>query len=199
MLPWCCLLFAYRSELFYYSHTPYLLPVAYAVVPLALLLNGLTQARLAQRPAAYQAWVGLALTGLLGLLALAGQWLLPTPTTAGQEVAHAGLTLGLSLLAWGLLGRLLAARHSLRPWLWQPWWRTPTLAAAVAIGWWALETSLLEVASRLAHPYSWRWQFPWATALGHLLLAASLRWVAGVVALRWARTRWGMGPAGAGH
>ena len=42
LLPWSCLLFAYGRELLYYGNTPYLLPVAYAVLPLALLLNGLT-------------------------------------------------------------------------------------------------------------------------------------------------------------
>ena len=193
LLPWSYLLFAYGRELFYYGNAPYLLPVAYAVLPLALLLNGLTRTRLAQRPNAYRAWVGVALTGLLGLLALPGQWLLPTPTMAGQQAAHAGLTLGLGLLAWGLLVRLLGAQHSLHPWLWQPWWRTPALAAAATIGWWALETGLLELADRLAHPHSWQWQFPWATALGHLLLAVSLNWVTGVAVLRWARTRWGAG------
>ena len=48
-----------------------------------------------------------------------------------------------------------------------------------------------ELAGRLAHPSYWHWQFPWATALGHLLLAACLRWVAGVAVLHWAHTRWG--------
>jgi hypothetical protein len=191
LLPWSCLLFAYGRELCYYGNIPYLLPVAYAVLPLALLLNGLTRARRARQPNAYRAWVGVALTGLLGLLELPGQWLLPLPTTAGQQAAHAGLALGLGLLAWVLLVRLLSARPSLRPWLWQPWWRTPALAAAATAGWWALETSLQELAGHLAHPYSWHWQFPWATALGHLLLAVSLRWVAGMVVMRWARTRWG--------
>jgi hypothetical protein len=100
-----------------------------AFLPLALLLNGLGQARQAARLPAQLAWAGIAVAGgsFLGwsLLSLWQVWLGSGPGL----LAHLLLTMG----SWLLVLRWLRRAPALSATLWQgPWWRTPAVASGVA-------------------------------------------------------------------
>ena len=166
-----------------------ILPLLRILLPLALLLNGLTQARQAACASAYLAWVGLAVTGAVGLLVIPSQELLNLlPIRQTQpvllEVGQTILTFGLNLVAWLLVIRLLKSRHDQREALWLPWWGMPTVAVVVLIGWAVLESSLVLLGSLSAEGGGRLATLPWGKILTGMLLSVSLRWLTGAMALR---------------
>ena len=191
LLAYQWLYYAYAREVLWSIEHLALMPLYAVLVPLALLLGGLTQVRNTSRPGAYLTWVGLAVTGLVGLLLLPVAWLpVGLLDTAGPQLellAGPLLTFGLNVLAWLLVLRLLAQRHHLRPVLWQPWWRLPTVAAIVLINWSVLDAGLLLSAADTTNKSSFSFAIPWKHLSSTMLLSAGLRWVAGVVVLRMRR------------
>lgn len=187
LLAYQWMFYAYGREVLWEIAQLVLLPLYGALVPLALLLGSLTQARRARRAGAYLAWIGLAVTGLAGLLQLPLAWLpdglLDTAGPLLTLLATPLLTLAMNLLAWFLVLRLLHWRHDLRPVLWHPWWLPPIVAAAVLLGWSALDAALMLSAVNATNKSSFSWAMPWLYVLSNMLLSVSLRWVAGVVVL----------------
>jgi hypothetical protein len=188
LLAYQWMFYAYGRQVLWQVEQLVLLPLYGVPVPLALLLGSLTQARQARCPGAYLAWIGLAVTGLAGLLQLPLTWLpdglLDTAGPLLTLLATALLTLTMNLLAWFLVLRLLHWRHDLRPALGHPWWLPPLVAAVMLLGWSALDAALVLAAVNATNKSSFSWATPWLYVLSNMLLSVSLRWVAGVVVLR---------------
>lgn len=101
------------------------------LVPLALLLNGLTQARQVARWQTRLCWTGVAITGGSFLV-----WnLLPSLRgLVGEQdtVPGAILSLVVALASWVGVLHLLRREPALSAALWQgPWWRTPAVVSGV--------------------------------------------------------------------
>jgi hypothetical protein len=107
-----------------------------------LLLNGLAQARQAQRPPAQLVWTGIAVTGgsflPWGLLSL----LQFMPFSGPGLLTYLPLTLGIWLGALRWLRQVPALSAT----LWQsPWWRAPAVAAGITAAFLLANMLLVEV------------------------------------------------------
>jgi hypothetical protein len=115
-----------------------------ALVPLALLLNGLTQARQAARILTRLLWTGVAITGGSSLL-----WLLlsvlPLRSLPGGPSPLLGwlVSVLVALSSWVVVLRLLRREPALGATLWHgPWWRTPAVVSGVGAGYALVEQVL---------------------------------------------------------
>ncbi|MGI4759862.1 MAG: hypothetical protein ACRYF0_04095 [Janthinobacterium lividum] len=141
-----------------------------AFMPLALLLNGLAQARQATRWQTCLLWTGAAITGGYSLLTM-----LPLGNWAGWGIL---VNVLLSLGSWVLVLCLLRRVPGLSATLWQgPFWRTPALVSAVGGGW----VLLTETLSTLYAPNI---STPLSSMLYIMAFVAGIHLVAGLVALR---------------
>ena len=165
------------------SSLNWLLPWGGMLLPLGMLLNGLTQARLATRADAYRLWVGLAVCGGANVLGFAlAQLLLLKIAYNWLIAAH----LALYGLAWWSVERLLRRRGDLRLAFGQPWWRTPMLAAAVQGGL-SVAFILWNLLPAEGMEGYWRGQGWWLQSAAYLLLATAQCWLAGVLFVRLTR------------
>jgi hypothetical protein len=104
-----------------------------ALVPLALLLNGLTQARQAARVLTRLFWTGVAVTGGASLV-----WqvlsVLPWRSLAGGQSPALGWLVGLLVVlsSWVVVLRLLLREPALSTTLWHGiWWQVPLVVSGV--------------------------------------------------------------------
>lgn len=162
------------------SSLNWLLPWGTMLLPLGILLNGLTQARLATRPDAYCLWVGLAVCGGASLLGFPLAQLLLRNVSYNWLVAA---NLALYGLAWWGVARLLRMRGDLRLAFSQPWRRTLTLAAAVQ-GSLAVAFSLWNLLLVEGMQGYWHGQEWWLRSAAYSLLATAQCWLAGVLVMR---------------
>jgi len=114
--------------------------LASAIFPLAMLLNGLTQAKQARQHLACQAWAGLALAGSEGLLRLLVRVLelktfwLSGPRNDGFYLLWRDAVMFLvSAFSWVLVLALLRRQPAPAASLWQSWWRTPAVGAGMSV------------------------------------------------------------------
>jgi hypothetical protein len=110
-----------------------------AVIPLALLLNGLTQAKQAQRHLVCQAWAGLAVAGSGGLLKLLVRvlelktfWLSGPKDDGLYLVWRDAVAFLVTALSWVLVLTLLRRQPAPAASLWQSWWSTPAIGAGMS-------------------------------------------------------------------
>ena len=152
------------------------------LLPLTLLLNGLTQARQAARWQTRLLWTGAAVTGGYSLL-----WCLLRVLPLG-ELSGSGrplvdwLMFGLRILfalgSWVVVLRLLRREPALSATLWQaPWWRTPVVVSSVG----AVCTVASTVLSTLYSSFIYT---AWSSMPLFMLYAATSYLLAGPVALR---------------
>lgn len=152
------------------------------LLPLTLLLNGLTQARQATRWQTRLLWTGAAITGGYALL-----WcvlmVLPLGELrgSGQPLLRwvmFGMSVLLALGSWVVVLRLLRREPALSATLWQaPWWRTPVVVSSVG--------AVYAVASQvLSTFYSSFIYTAWAGMPLLMLYVAAIYLLAGLVALR---------------
>ncbi|MGI4735217.1 MAG: hypothetical protein ACRYG7_08570 [Janthinobacterium lividum] len=107
-----------------------------ALLPLALLLNGLTQARQANRWQTRLLWTGAAITGgyslLQGLLMILPLGGLMGSSQPSREWLMLGMQVLRALSSWVVVLRLLRQEPALGATLWHaPWWRTPVVVSSV--------------------------------------------------------------------
>ena len=141
-----------------------------AFVPLALLLNGLMQARQATRWYPRLLWTAAAITGGYSLLTL-----LPLPVGGwwGYPV-----NMLLALGSWVPVLRLLRRAPGLSATLWQsPFWRTPALVGGVG-GAWVLANEAL------SNLYATNFSVPLSSMLYIMALVTGIHLLAGIIALR---------------
>jgi hypothetical protein len=148
-------------------------------VPLALLLNGLTQARQAVRVSARLFWTGVAVTGGASLV-----WqvlsVLPWHSLAGGQFPVLGWLVGLLVVlsSWVIVLRLLRREPALSTTLWHGlWWRTPAVVSGVG----AVYALVEQVRSTL---YSSFMSVAWSGMPLLLLYEVLIYSVAGLIALR---------------
>jgi hypothetical protein len=150
-----------------------------ALVPLALLLNGLTQARQAARVSTRLFWTGVAVTGGGSLVWQLLSVLLWRNLPGGQSPLLGWLVSVLvALSSWVVVLRLLRREPALGATLWHgPWWRTPAVVSGVG----AVYTLVEQVLSTL---YSSFISIAWSSMPLLLLYQAIIYLVAGIIALR---------------
>jgi hypothetical protein len=152
------------------------------LLPLTLLLNGLTQARQATCWQTRLLWTGAAITGGYALL-----WcvLMVLPLgelrSSGQPFLRwvmFGVSVLFALSSWVVVLRLLRREPALGATLWQaPWWRTPVVVSSVG--------AVYAVASQvLSTLYSSFIYTAWAGMPLLMLYVAAIYLLAGLAALR---------------
>ena len=154
---------------------PAALPALDAILPLALLLNGLTLARLAQRPSTCRLGAGIAVAGsaaLCGLLLHSVVHLSPL-----QERGGAALALLVALGGWVVVLCWLRRQPGPAAILWQPGGRVLVAATGACLGF------LLFTFFSVVLPRSTNAQF-WALLAGDGLQVAVACWLTGVLAFR---------------
>lgn len=111
-----------------------------ALIPLALLLNGLTQAKQARWSLACQAWAGLAVAGgggllwlLIRVLELATFWLSGPREEGYYLLWRFALALLVNVLSWVVVLAYLRRKPAPAASLWQLWWSTPAFGAGMTI------------------------------------------------------------------
>jgi hypothetical protein len=152
------------------------------LLPLTLLLNGLTQARQAARWQTRLLWTGAAITGGYSLL-----WcllmILPLDGLTGSsrpllDWLMFGIQVLFALGSWVVVLRLLRQDPALSATLWHaPWWRTPVVVSSVG----AVYALASQVLSTL---YSTFIYTAWEGMPLLMLYAATICLLAGLVALR---------------
>jgi hypothetical protein len=156
-----------------------------ALLPIALLLNGLVQARLAARASLRLLWVGAAVVGgeqLVWLvLRVAGSWQWQL-FGAGNQLLYQLWSLFLNglvaLLSWTLVVRHLRRQPEVSVALWQqPWWQAPVLAGSIAAG----VALLNELSYTLFSPHL---STNWASMMWGLCVTFLFTSAMGVLALR---------------
>jgi hypothetical protein len=158
-----------------------------AVIPFALLLNGLAQAKRTQLAGVCRAWLGLAVAGSTGLLwvgvdvfRLDELWQPDLQNAVLRTLWTLAMALPIQVIGWiavlGLLRRYPAPAAT----LWHPWWATPTAAAGIAVVY-----HLLNILHLLGLPYMVN--LDWDALGPSVLLTASVCWLAGVITLRFVR------------
>jgi hypothetical protein len=152
------------------------------LLPLTLLLNGLTQARQANRWQTRLLWTGAAITGgysllqgLLMILPLGGLMGSSHPLLAWLMFSMEVLV---ALGSWVVVLRLLRQEPALNATLWHaPWWRTPVVVSSVGAVY-ALASNVL------SNLYSSFIYTAWEGMPLLMLYTATICLIAGLIALR---------------
>lgn len=154
-----------------------------ALLPLGLLLNGLTQARQARGLLACRVWAGVAVIGctgllwiLVALLHLDQLWQPDLSSIAWRTLWHLSLALPVDIGGW-LLVLLLLRRHLLPATaLWQPWWAAPASAAGITAVYYVFNTLRVFLMPNVSPDL--------VALLPSILVTAGTCWLAGVAMLR---------------
>ena len=154
---------------------PSVLPALDAILPLALLLNGLTLARLAQRASSCRLGAGIAVAGSTALCGLLLHSVLHLSPLQGS--GQAALALVVALSGWVVVLSWLRRQPGPAAILWQPGGRVLTAATGACLGF-LLFTFFSVVFTLSGHtPF-------WSLLAGNGLQVAVACWLTGVLAFR---------------